>query len=107
MEKISRQKMPVQDAKERIKNFSSVALGYSEEQAVLEALFWRELIVGYEAGVRLGVLALDRAERPAFSQLQGHPAFVRHLWSCAWILLDGLDASDARSSLMLRCVFPT
>jgi len=37
MEKISRQKMPVQDAKERIKNFSSVALGYSEEQAVLEA----------------------------------------------------------------------
>ena len=29
--------MPVQDAKERIKNFSSVALGYSEEQAVLEA----------------------------------------------------------------------
>ncbi|MBI5573464.1 MAG: NADPH-dependent glutamate synthase [Elusimicrobia bacterium] len=37
MEKIPRQKMPVQDAKERIKNFSSVALGYSEEQAVLEA----------------------------------------------------------------------
>lgn len=37
MEKILRQKMPVQDAKERIKNFSSVALGYSEEQAVLEA----------------------------------------------------------------------
>lgn len=37
MEKIPRQKMPVQDAKERIKNFYSVALGYSEEQAVLEA----------------------------------------------------------------------
>lgn len=37
MEKIPRQKMPVQDAKERIKNFHSVALGYSEEQAVLEA----------------------------------------------------------------------
>lgn len=29
--------MPVQDAKERVKNFSSVALGYSKEQAVLEA----------------------------------------------------------------------
>ena len=29
--------MSVQDANERIKNFSSVALGYSEEQAVLEA----------------------------------------------------------------------
>lgn len=29
--------MPVQDAKERIKNFSSVALGYSKAQAVLEA----------------------------------------------------------------------
>ena len=37
MEKIPRQKMSVQDANERIKNFSSVALGYSEEQAVLEA----------------------------------------------------------------------
>ncbi|MFH0947763.1 MAG: NADPH-dependent glutamate synthase [Elusimicrobiota bacterium] len=34
---IPRQKMPVQDARERIKNFSSVAIGYSEEQAVLEA----------------------------------------------------------------------
>ncbi len=37
MTKIPRQKMPVQNAKERIKNFSSVALGYSEEQAILEA----------------------------------------------------------------------
>ncbi|GAF84270.1 unnamed protein product, partial [marine sediment metagenome] len=35
--KIPRQKMSVQDPKERIKNFSSVALGYSKEQAVLEA----------------------------------------------------------------------
>ncbi|PKM92757.1 MAG: glutamate synthase (NADPH), homotetrameric [Elusimicrobia bacterium HGW-Elusimicrobia-4] len=37
MEKIPRQKMPVQDVKERIKNFSSVALGYLNEQAILEA----------------------------------------------------------------------
>lgn len=37
MEKIPRQQMPLQDAKERVKNFSSVALGYSAEQAVLEA----------------------------------------------------------------------
>ena len=37
MEKTPRQKMPVQDAKERIKNFSSVALGYSQEEAILEA----------------------------------------------------------------------
>ncbi|MFH1540547.1 MAG: NADPH-dependent glutamate synthase [Elusimicrobiota bacterium] len=37
MEKIPRQKMPVQNAEERKKNFSSVALGYSEEQAILEA----------------------------------------------------------------------
>ncbi|MDD5687835.1 MAG: NADPH-dependent glutamate synthase [Elusimicrobia bacterium] len=37
MEKIPRQKMPVQNPQERVKNFSSVALGYSEEQAILEA----------------------------------------------------------------------
>ncbi|OGS45278.1 MAG: glutamate synthase (NADPH), homotetrameric [Elusimicrobia bacterium RIFOXYD2_FULL_34_15] len=37
MEKIPRQKMPMQDPKERIKNFSSVALGYTKEQAILEA----------------------------------------------------------------------
>lgn len=35
--KTPRQKMSVQDAKERIKNFSSVALGFTEEQTVLEA----------------------------------------------------------------------
>ncbi|PIV53128.1 MAG: glutamate synthase (NADPH), homotetrameric [Elusimicrobia bacterium CG02_land_8_20_14_3_00_37_13] len=35
--KTPRQKMPVRDAKERIKNFSSVALGFTEEQSVLEA----------------------------------------------------------------------
>ncbi|MEW6555929.1 MAG: NADPH-dependent glutamate synthase [Elusimicrobiota bacterium] len=37
MEKIPRQKMPVQNAKARVKNFASVALGYTEEQAILEA----------------------------------------------------------------------
>src|SRR3989339_1696307 len=37
MEKISRQKMPMQEPKKRIKNFDSVALGYTKEQAILEA----------------------------------------------------------------------
>jgi glutamate synthase (NADPH/NADH) small chain len=36
-ERIKRQDMPIQDAKERKSNFNEVALGYSEEQALLEA----------------------------------------------------------------------
>lgn len=35
--KINRQIMPIEDAQKRIKNFTEVALGYSEEQALLEA----------------------------------------------------------------------
>ena len=34
---LKKQPMPRQDPKERIKNFNEVALGYSEEQAVIEA----------------------------------------------------------------------
>ncbi|MFC1616626.1 NADPH-dependent glutamate synthase [Candidatus Margulisiibacteriota bacterium] len=37
MQKIPRQAIPEQDAKKRIHNFSEVALGYTEKQAILEA----------------------------------------------------------------------
>lgn len=37
LNKVPRQAMPCQDASERARNFSEVALGYSEETAVLEA----------------------------------------------------------------------
>ena len=35
--KADRQTMPLQDAMERSRNFNEVSLGYTEEQALLEA----------------------------------------------------------------------
>src|SRR5665647_1035616 len=36
-ERPKRQEMPIQDAGDRVKNFTEVALGYTEEQALTEA----------------------------------------------------------------------